>query len=259
MMKKAVDFLPAGYRAQRRRRGLPWSTFIVAGVVALGIAVGVLGQFLYGRTVAASMDDVLAQKALVDADLARLAELRAERDHLEALVRRTYLTHRPAQVPAFFAELSRSLPENCRMLEVLRIDGEQAAMPTYAPPAPAVAADASRARTAISAIQRDRDQLRRTSAFAETESWVASGVSTDVASLHQFVETLDRSALGLSAQLTSFEAARGQAEAVRFSLTIQRNRTLPDDSATRAATAHVPTSTNVLATSATKRSQEAPQ
>lgn len=257
-MTKAVDFLPVGYRAQRRRRGLPWSTFIVAGVVALGIAGGALGQFLYGRTIASNLNDALAQKALVDADLARLAELRAERDRLEALVRRTYLTHRPAHVPAFFAELSRSLPENCRMLEVLRIEGEQrSSPPTFAPPAPA--ADASPAATVISAIERDRNQLRKTSAFAETETWIASGVSTDVASLHQFVETLDRSALGLTAQLTSFEADRGQEEAVRFSLTIQRNRTLPVGPATADATARLPAPPRVLAVREVARSQEAPQ
>lgn len=258
-MKKAVDFLPTGYRAQRRRRGLPWSTFVVAGIVALGIAGGSLGQFFYGRTIAASMDDALAQKALADADLARLAELRAERDRLEAVVRRTYMTHRPAQAPAFFAELSRSLPENCRMLEVLRVDGEQSqSTPTYAPPATAGTAETP-ASTVIAAIQRDRDQLRRTSAFAETETWVASGVSKDVASLHQFVETLDRSPLGISAQLTSFEAARGQAEAVRFSLTIQRFRTLSDSVEPPAATAQASTSQSALATSGIAPPQEEPR
>ncbi|HEV7281846.1 MAG TPA: hypothetical protein VGN57_16720 [Pirellulaceae bacterium] len=267
-MKKAVDFLPAGYRAQRRRRGLPWSVFLVAGAVALGIVSGAIGQRLYGRAIAASMDEALAQKALVDADLARLAELRAERDRLEALVRRTYLTHRPAHLPSFFAELSRSLPENCRMLEVLRLDAEQArSTPTYAPPAPGAAA--SPAAGDLSAIDRDRERLRRTSAFAETETWIASGVSTDVASLHQFVEMLERSSLGLSAQLTSFEAARGQAETVRFSLTIQRNRSLPIVSPTPAATAkaalppRVPAQASQaktkLATSQTQRFEEAPQ
>lgn len=259
-MKKAVDFLPTGYRAQRRRRGLPWSTFIVAGVVALGIAAGALGQFVYGKSIAASLQEAQSQKALVDADLARLAELRAERDRLEALVRRSYLTHRPAHVPAFLTELSRSLPENCRMLEVLRIDGQQAvASPTFAPPPPAAAGEPSPIASVISAIERDRDQLRRTSAFAETEAWVASGVSSDVASLHQFVETLDRSPLGLSAQLTSFEAARGQAEAVRFSLTIQRNRTLSLNPASATATAQIRTSPQALATSESTRRQEAPE
>jgi hypothetical protein len=212
------------------------------------------------------MDEALAQKALVDADLVRLAAANAERDRLEALVRRTYLTHRPAQLPAFFAELSRSLPENCRMLEVLRIDAEQTlSRPTYAPPAVAGAASTT-TNGDLSAIDRDRDRLRRTSAFAETETWVASGVSTDVTSLHQFVESLDRSPLGLSAQLTSFEAARGQAETVRFSLTIQRNRSFPVAVPTPAAssapavTAEAPSlATPTLATHRTERFEEAPR
>lgn len=268
-MKKSVDFLPAGYRAQRRRRGLPWSVFLVAGAVTFGIVGGAIGQYLYGRAIAASMDEALAQKALVDADLARLAELRAERDRLEALVRRTYLTHRPAHLPSFFAELSRSLPENCRMLEVLRLDAEQArSTQMYAPPAPTAAASSAGAGD-LSAIDRDRERLRRTSAFAETETWIASGVSTDVASLHQFVEMLERSSLGLSAQLTSFEAARGQAETVRFSLTIQRNRSLSVAPPAPSATVQAPLrprvpaqashSTTTLATSQPQRFEEAPR
>lgn len=122
------------------------------------------------------------------------------------------------------------------MLEIVRLDAEQAqSIAAYAPPARATAASPTTGD--LSAIDRDRDRLRRTSAFAEMETWIASGVSTDVASLHRFVETLDRSPLGLSAQLTSFEAARGQAETVRFSLTILRNRSHSTPSPTSAATA----------------------
>lgn len=85
---------------------------------------------------------------------------------------------------------------------------------------------------------------------------MASGVSTDVASLHRFVETLDRSSLGLSAQLTSFEAAQGQAEAVRFSLTIQRSRTIPAPPPNPAATASRRVPTHGLATNERTALQE---
>ena len=94
-----------------------------------------------------------------------------------------------------------------RMLEIVRTNVEQAQTPTFAPPVSAGAAAAA-AETATSAIDRDREQLRRASAFADSETWLAAGVSTDVASLHQFVASLERSSLGLSAQLTSFETDR---------------------------------------------------
>lgn len=225
-MKSSVDFLPTGYRAQRRRRGIPWSIFLVAAIAGIGVFGAVAGQFVYARSIDAQMQAALEQKAVVDADLVRLAELRAERDRLEALARRTYYTHRPTDAPKFFVELGRSLPQNCRMLEVVRTNAERAQTPTYAPPVP-FATQPGAAETATSAIDRDREQLRRASAFADSETWLAAGVSTDVASLHQFVASLERSPLGLSAQLTSFEADRSQPGTVRFSVTIERRRSRP--------------------------------